>query len=566
MKGKNKLQILLLLSTTFTTGFFVSTASGHGLVENPPARNWYCGAITKPDEVNNGSAQYPECGDAFANDFNGGYQFMSVLTHDVGRAGVRPLPDNVCGFNSETFNGGETPWDQAADWPTSPMSAGKQDFTWNIQWGPHFDDTEEFRFWITKPGFQYQRDRKLTWNDFESNEFCVHQYDDSQPASNPAVTALKSSSQFTVSCDVPRRQGRHIIYAEWGRNQSTLERFHGCIDVEFNGRKPVPAPTALEAVFNLDVAYFAGKGRLRLDGSASEGEGLTYNWSVSAADRSIYSIDDANAEVTTLYLAEPSAAQKITVTLTISGPDGSNSASQTILHEPEFISAWIDLGVLSNTSNDYASGDKLSIRIVNYDGRDTFYPNPPVTLNDSNSGASQWPIALANAVNAAPSSIAVGLLNRNDEVVPTDDATSNRVYAIQGSDVVSAFLQHVADDSSVPLAPTPTPATDTPAAPNDGRCIATLRSGNNPWWAGFDVASNGAEITLDFSGTGLDISTIRIDSGGSNVAVSGQTVTMKVPQWVSLNAPMYLGLGGNNNAALATLTAPRCTTIGKKAE
>jgi len=121
MKGKQAIHVLLVLSTTITTGSFVSTASGHGLVENPPSRNWYCGA------------QYPECGDAFANDFNGGYQFMSVLTHDVGRAGVRPLPDNVCGFNSETFNDGETPWDQAADWPTSPMSAGRQEFTWNIR-------------------------------------------------------------------------------------------------------------------------------------------------------------------------------------------------------------------------------------------------------------------------------------------------------------------------------------------------------------------------------------------------------------------------------------------------
>ena len=44
---------------------------------------------------------------------------MSVLTHDVGRAGVTPLPQNVCSFDSETFNGQVTPWDTPIDWPTN---------------------------------------------------------------------------------------------------------------------------------------------------------------------------------------------------------------------------------------------------------------------------------------------------------------------------------------------------------------------------------------------------------------------------------------------------------------
>jgi predicted carbohydrate-binding protein with CBM5 and CBM33 domain len=42
-----------------------STSFGHGLIMDPPARNWFCGAITKPDQVANGVAQYPVCGDAF---------------------------------------------------------------------------------------------------------------------------------------------------------------------------------------------------------------------------------------------------------------------------------------------------------------------------------------------------------------------------------------------------------------------------------------------------------------------------------------------------------------------
>jgi predicted carbohydrate-binding protein with CBM5 and CBM33 domain len=38
--------------------FFAANVSAHGLVQDPPARNWFCGAITKPDHVSNGVAQY----------------------------------------------------------------------------------------------------------------------------------------------------------------------------------------------------------------------------------------------------------------------------------------------------------------------------------------------------------------------------------------------------------------------------------------------------------------------------------------------------------------------------
>src|SRR5262245_15315967 len=117
-------------------------AHGHGLVQQPPSRKWVCGAITKPDHVLNRVAQYPVCGDAFAINFSAGYNFMSVLTHTEGRAVVGPRA-NVCGFNSESFGGGATVWDQPIDWPTNNLSAGTQTFTWNITWGPHFSDTRE---------------------------------------------------------------------------------------------------------------------------------------------------------------------------------------------------------------------------------------------------------------------------------------------------------------------------------------------------------------------------------------------------------------------------------------
>lgn len=212
------------------------TAMGHGLMVDPPARNAYCGLTEKPD-----NAVTPACVAAFETDFSGGYQFMSVLTHTTGRAGG--TSENVCGFDSETWKGEATPWDQPLIWPTTPMSAGRQQITWNISWGPHYDDTEEFRYYITKTDFVYKPGVALRWDDFESEPFCVLKYDDKNPAANPDVIPDKNAALFRTTCNVPQRQGRHVIYGEWGRNHFTYERFHGCIDVAFaSNQNQIPAP------------------------------------------------------------------------------------------------------------------------------------------------------------------------------------------------------------------------------------------------------------------------------------------------------------------------------------
>ncbi|RBP51137.1 lytic polysaccharide monooxygenase [Arenicella xantha] len=234
---KSLIQILLVLVFSTLSYFFSSTqAYAHGLMVDPPARNARCGL---PEDQKPHNATEPACVAAFANDQNGGYQFMSVLSHDVGRQGVSPLPSNVCGFDSETWdnynNGNTTPWDLPLNWPTSSVNAGAFDITWNISWGPHFDDTEEFVYYITKPGFQYQVGTPLTWNDFETTPFCKQTYNDATPNANPNVIADKGATTFKTSCTLPNRNGRHVIYGEWGRNYFTYERFHGCIDVSFGG-------------------------------------------------------------------------------------------------------------------------------------------------------------------------------------------------------------------------------------------------------------------------------------------------------------------------------------------
>ncbi|MDO8343061.1 MAG: lytic polysaccharide monooxygenase [Cellvibrio sp.] len=217
---------------------------GHGFVDSPGARNYFCGKITKPDEVANGTARYPVCGDAFAGDFNGGYSYMSVLNHHQGRKVLGPSTRNVCGFDSETWQGGKTPWDNAINWPVNNINSGSRVFSWDISNGPHFDDTSDFRYWITKPGFVYQVGRELTWADFEDQPFCDLPYNDDNPGAYPNVRAEKATAHIHTTCTVPSRTGRHVIYAEWGREPPTYERFHGCIDVQIGGGTSSAPPTS----------------------------------------------------------------------------------------------------------------------------------------------------------------------------------------------------------------------------------------------------------------------------------------------------------------------------------
>jgi len=218
-------------------------AGAHGVIEDPPSRMWICGEETKPDQIALKTAKTPACSTAFANapDPQAAYNFMAVVTHDQGRSKVNPLPAYVCGAAGEFWKGAETPWDVPMDWPATPMSAGPKTITWNIVWGPHFDDTHDFKYWITKADFVFSPTKALAWDDFETEPFCSLTYDDTHPDANPAITADKPGNRFVTRCTLPARSGHHVVYGEWGRTEPTLERFHGCFDGQFGGT-PIRVP------------------------------------------------------------------------------------------------------------------------------------------------------------------------------------------------------------------------------------------------------------------------------------------------------------------------------------
>lgn len=505
----------------------ISGAAAHGLVQDPPSRNWYCGAVTKPDQVRWGTPQYPQCGKAFDShpDPNAGYHFMSVLTHARGRAAVTPLPANVCGFNSESFKNGPTPWDAAMDWPTTKISAGPRKFSWNISWGPHFSDTEEFRYWITKPGFAFSATRPLAWSDFEDQPFCVQKYDDKNPTANPAVVADKAATMFHTTCTVPARSGRHVIYAEWGRNQWTLERFHGCIDVAFDGTgsggggSTTPAP---QAVMSLSPAgsEFVGAGNLVLDAGRSSGTVLSYQWSVTPASSASHRLEDANRPQARLVLLEPAAQQSLQIGLMVHDAIGrSSTASTTLTHKPSIVAAWADLGPLTSTARTLQAGDLLAVRAVLTNGQDQYSPMPALKLASGSTAASAWPLALAQAVNAANGSLRVGVLAADGQTIaPVADATRNRVYARNGANVKSAFLVVTA-----------------PAA-----VVTASYAVNSDWATGYcatiTVRNNGSSTVSPWR-TSMKIAG-RIN-GAWNIdwTQSGDTLSFSGPSWGNTLAP-----------------------------
>jgi chitin-binding protein len=432
----------------------VSTAAlPHGLVQDPPSRNWFCGAITKPDQVANGTAQYPVCGNAF-NDpdvsVNDGYSFMSVLTHTTGRLGVGPRT-NVCGFNSETWNGRATVWDQPIDWPTVPMAAGTRTFLWNISWGPHFSDTSDFRYWITKPDFVWQTGRALSFSDFEDQPFCNLAYDDANPNGNPNVVPNPGAATFLTRCTVPARSGRHVIYAEWGRNQWTYERFHGCIDAQFSGNPPPPVTANI--ALNPNVTTFTGSGSIQLIGSGSTGSNLSYNWSVNSENPGLYSITNPTSANATLNLGVPQATGNVTVNLLVTSGSSSDTETRTIVHQPVVSNQWFDLGALTDTPRTLVVGDRVNVRTVNSSGQDAYWPTTPITITSANTGATQSPDTLGNTVNALNGNVRIGVLNTsNNTVTPAANATSNRVYSLTSANITNAFLQIT--PGNVPPAPT----------------------------------------------------------------------------------------------------------------
>ncbi|MFJ9639743.1 lytic polysaccharide monooxygenase [Streptomyces sp. NPDC101178] len=124
------------------------------------------------------------------------------------------IPDGkLCSAANDKFKGLDLP---RADWPASPVKAGKHTFKFRAT-APH---KGSFELYLTKPG--YDPTKPLAWSDLEAKPFAQ--------ATDPALV----DGSYVFDGTVPDATGRQLIYTVWQRSDSP-EAFYACSDVVFGG-------------------------------------------------------------------------------------------------------------------------------------------------------------------------------------------------------------------------------------------------------------------------------------------------------------------------------------------
>ncbi|ANS86303.1 GlcNAc-binding protein [Vibrio scophthalmi] len=113
--------------------------------------------------------------------------------------------------------------EQTADrWVKRPITAGQQNFEWTFT-ANHV--TRDWKYYITKA--DWNPNAQLSRASFDLNPFCVIEGNMVQPP-----------KQVSHACNVPERQGYHVILAVWDVGD-TAAAFYNVIDVQFDGQGPV---------------------------------------------------------------------------------------------------------------------------------------------------------------------------------------------------------------------------------------------------------------------------------------------------------------------------------------
>lgn len=183
----------------------------HGYVSQPESRSLKC---KQGDNVKCGQVQYEpqsvEGTDGFP-DPNRGPADGKIAS--AGLAQFSPL-------NEQTVN----------RWGKSNIKSGNYTFTWTFT-ANHV--TKDFKYYITKQG--WNQNATLKRSSFDLTPFCTIPYNKKPPQT------------LSHQCNVPSRQGYHVILAVWDVGDTAMS-FYQAIDVNFDGGtdpgpNPNPTPT-----------------------------------------------------------------------------------------------------------------------------------------------------------------------------------------------------------------------------------------------------------------------------------------------------------------------------------
>ncbi len=201
----------------------IEHALAHGSMEDPVSRVYHCYQENpqSPSSAACGAAVGVKGPQAF-------YDWNGVNLANAGGQHRALIPDGkLCSGNHAGFEGLDLP---RTDWVAktiSPDQNGNYTFVY-LGTAPHA--TAYFDSYITKDS--YDPSQPLKWSDLEDKPFCHV---------NPPLV----NSRYTMTCPLPNKPGKRVIYNIWQRSDSP-EAFYACIDVVIqpNGAAATATPAA----------------------------------------------------------------------------------------------------------------------------------------------------------------------------------------------------------------------------------------------------------------------------------------------------------------------------------
>lgn len=205
----------------------VDVVLAHGSMHTPPSRVYTCRFSDNPE-----NPQIPACAAAVAH--AGGSQFLydwnAIRQGDAAGQHQLVVPDGqLCSGGGAEYSGLDLPRD---DWRATPLesdASGNFEFIY-LATAPH--STEDMLFFVTPEG--WDPTEPLTWGDLDFIDEPGNPADPVDPFCRLTSATLESldgvGDVYRMTCPLPQRTGRHLIYHVWQRDDSP-EAFYACIDV-----------------------------------------------------------------------------------------------------------------------------------------------------------------------------------------------------------------------------------------------------------------------------------------------------------------------------------------------
>ncbi|MEW1613160.1 MULTISPECIES: lytic polysaccharide monooxygenase [unclassified Streptomyces] len=268
-------------------GFAATPALAHGSLTDPVSRVSACFAEGPESPVSAACKAAVAAGGTQAL-----YDWNGVNIANAAGKHRELIPDGkLCSAANDKFQGLDLP---RADWPASPVKAGKHTFKFRGT-APH---KGSFELYLTKPG--YDPTKPLAWSDLEAKPFAE--------ATDPVLV----DGSYVFDGTIPDRAGRQLIYTVWQRSDSP-EAFYACSDVVFGGGSAgtggAGGGDAQEEEKPSGEAPETGEGAPAPAPSAPSEDAITEGADKSSVEHNGHGDDDANtgAKVDTAVPTAPAA-------------------------------------------------------------------------------------------------------------------------------------------------------------------------------------------------------------------------------------------------------------------